>query len=236
MMQNRYSGDLGDFSKLGLLRHLSQTGLSIGLNWYLVPDEDHNNDGMHTGYLSDHSFEACDPDLWKALYPIAHGNRCISALEETLDAKFYRDLLDFRGLSKDERSQVRDRWHRNALECLKGCQIICVDPDNGLMTKSAAGKTKSNKYVLSKELHSYYSSGSSVIYYQHKARKPDQYYIDQHKALLSNFVGATGTILKFTKTSLRYYCFIIRPEHQDIINDSVGHFLSSRWGAFFTTL
>ena len=55
MMQNRYSGDLGDFSKLGLLRHLSQTGLSIGLNWYLVPDEDHNNDGMHTGYLSDHS-------------------------------------------------------------------------------------------------------------------------------------------------------------------------------------
>ena len=27
MMQNRYSGDLGDFSKLGLLRHLSQTGL-----------------------------------------------------------------------------------------------------------------------------------------------------------------------------------------------------------------
>lgn len=67
-MQNRYSGDIGDFSKLGLLRHLSQTGLSIGLNWYLVPDESHNNDGMHNGYLSDHSFEACDPDLWKALY------------------------------------------------------------------------------------------------------------------------------------------------------------------------
>ena len=105
-MQDRYSGDLGDFSKLGLLRHLRKTGLSIGLNWYRVPDEDHNNDGMHTGYLDNHSFEVCDPDLWKALYPIAHGNRCISALEETLDAKFYRDLLDFRGLSKDERSQV----------------------------------------------------------------------------------------------------------------------------------
>ena len=49
-------------------------------------------------------------------------------------------------------------------------------------------------------------------------------------------IGATGTILKFTKTSLRYYCFIIRPEHQDIINGSVGQFLSSSWGAFFTTL
>ena len=143
--------------------------------------------------------------------------------------------MDFRGLNKADSLQRRDCWHYNALECLKGCQIICVDPDNGLMTKSAAGTPKSNKYVLPEELLSYYSSGSSVIYYQHKARKPDQYYIDQHKSLISDFADATGTILKFTKTSLRYYCFIIKPEHQDIINGSVGEFLSSPWGAFFTT-
>ncbi len=98
-----YSGDLGDFSKLGLFRHLSQTGLSIGLNWYLVPDEGHNNDGMYTGYLDDPSFDCCDPDLRKALYPIAHGNRCIVALETTLDARYYSALLDFRGMSKADR-------------------------------------------------------------------------------------------------------------------------------------
>ena len=33
-MQNRYTGDIGDFGKLGLLRQLSRTGLSIGVNWY----------------------------------------------------------------------------------------------------------------------------------------------------------------------------------------------------------
>ena len=38
-MQNRYTGDIGDFGKLGLLRQLRQTGLSIGVNWYLTPDE-----------------------------------------------------------------------------------------------------------------------------------------------------------------------------------------------------
>ncbi len=46
-MQNRYTGDIGDFSKLGLLRVLHAARLSIGLNWYLTPDETHNNDGGH---------------------------------------------------------------------------------------------------------------------------------------------------------------------------------------------
>lgn len=46
-MQNRYVGDIGDFGKLGLLRQLHKTGLSIGVNWYLTPDETHNGDGWH---------------------------------------------------------------------------------------------------------------------------------------------------------------------------------------------
>ena len=41
-MQNRYAGDIGDYSKLGLLRALHLAGFSIGLNWYLTPDETHN--------------------------------------------------------------------------------------------------------------------------------------------------------------------------------------------------
>ena len=50
-MQNRYSGDIGDFSKLGLLRALLPCGIPIGINWYLVPDETHNGDGRHVKYL-----------------------------------------------------------------------------------------------------------------------------------------------------------------------------------------
>lgn len=47
-MQNRYTGDIGDFGKLGLLRQLQlNTRLSIGVNWYLIPDESHNRDGHH---------------------------------------------------------------------------------------------------------------------------------------------------------------------------------------------
>ena len=38
-MQDRYTGDIGDFGKLGLLRVLQAQGLTIGVNWYLTPDK-----------------------------------------------------------------------------------------------------------------------------------------------------------------------------------------------------
>lgn len=50
-MQNRYTGDIGDFSKLGLLRVLSNAGFRIGLNSHLTPNETHNDDGKHIKYL-----------------------------------------------------------------------------------------------------------------------------------------------------------------------------------------
>ena len=65
-MQDRYTGDIGDFGKLGLLRQLS-TRSSIGVNWYLVPDERHNRDGRHIEYLTKNSFQICDPLLFDAL-------------------------------------------------------------------------------------------------------------------------------------------------------------------------
>ncbi len=34
------------------MRFLANRGLDIGVNWYLVPDENHNGDGKHVGYLS----------------------------------------------------------------------------------------------------------------------------------------------------------------------------------------
>ena len=80
-MQNRYAGDIGDYGKLGLLRSLSRTGLRIGVNWYLTPDEDHNGDGRHTAYLRDDSYRSFDEDLWRKLREIANSDqRSVAAL------------------------------------------------------------------------------------------------------------------------------------------------------------
>ena len=54
-MQDRYAGDVGDFGKFGLLRTLCELNapqLKLGIVWYLVPEESHNEDGKHTKYLN----------------------------------------------------------------------------------------------------------------------------------------------------------------------------------------
>ena len=63
-MQNRYTGDIGDFGKLGLLRVLQEAGFSIGVNWYLTPNEEHNQDGKHINY---EDLRFCDEALWAEL-------------------------------------------------------------------------------------------------------------------------------------------------------------------------
>ena len=81
-MQNRYTGDIGDFGKLGLLRVLQMSGLTIGVNWYLIPDESHNNDGRYVQYLKNYDYCQLDEALWQGLNCIVKSQkRGISSLE-----------------------------------------------------------------------------------------------------------------------------------------------------------
>ena len=233
-MQDRYTGDIGDFGKLGLLRQLATTGLSIGVNWYRTPNETHNSDGLHIGYLQKKQYQTCDPVLWLALGQIVQsGKREIVALEQSsvLTATYFGRLLDSSHGDKVARQAVRTDWHRKALQALQGCNIVFVDPDNGLMVPSADGTPKSNKFVLPYELAEYYHAGASIIYYQHKARRPDEFYIDQHLQMVSSgaFPGATSLGIKFTKTSLRYYFFAVRPEHAKTITACIQQMMDSPW-------
>lgn len=237
-MQNRYTGDIGDFGKLGLLRVLHTAGLSIGVNWYLTPAESHNGDGRHIAYLKKEQYQACDKQLWSELKRIVEsGQREIAALEngDILQATYYSKPLEFAGKTKSERTKLRSKWHDEALTALSNTNIVFVDPDNGLIVPSAEGTVRANKYVEPQELADYYSRGSSVIYYQHKARRNDTFYIEQHKRLLScpDFDGATGLGLKFVTTSQRYYFFIIQPKHKELISEQIQKMMNTDWNEHF---
>jgi hypothetical protein len=237
-MQNRYSGDIGDFGKLGLLRTLTADGFLVGVNWYLTPDETHNDDGRHTGYLKKPEFKSCDVQLWDTLGEIvASGIREVRALETLglLKANFYARPLDLSDTNRTEREALRWEWHCLAMEKLCKCNVVFVDPDNGLIVPSADHKPKSNKYVLPRELADYYQNGASVIYYQHKARRSDDFYIEQHKQLVSSggFPRAAGMGLKFITTSQRFYFFILQPQHASQILESVRQMLRTDWRKHF---
>ena len=249
-MQNRYTGDIGDYSKLGLLRALQSAGFSIGLNWYLMPDETHNSDGRHVDYLHQDEYRACDPDVWlgpKAIVDGKHREVRYMQSSDILQATFFSDCLDFsdddgcgkrKCKPKAERAALRGDWFGRSLARLAGKDIVCVDPDNGLVVPSALGKPKENKYVLPEEHASYYAQGSTIVYYQHKARYKDGHYTKQQNALLrrEDLSGASGLVLKFEKVSQRYYMFVIQPQHREMVEKSVKNMLSTPWGDHFRQL
>lgn len=240
-MQNRYTGDIGDFSKLGLLRTMRSAGLTIGLNWYLTPDETHNSDGRHVAYLGQKKFRACDEGLWLGLRAIVEADqREVRFMENDgiLQATFFTECLDFSKMKKHERAACRAAWFERSLTAMAGRDIVCVDPDNGLVVPSAKGRPKENKCVLPEELARYYAQGSTVIYYQHKARRKDPFYANQLDELLESFdfPGASGLALKFKTTSQRYYMFIVQPRHKEMVEKAVDDMFSTAWGEHFVLL
>src|SRR5688500_14909465 len=120
-MQNRYTGDVGDFGKYGLLRLLagesdSSRRLRLGIIWCLYPDEGHNADGNHTSYLNDPArkqrrFAACDTDLYDAMRLLVPAHRRVSEIPGlgifSPDTTFYDETLSFLGVPLTGRRAVR---------------------------------------------------------------------------------------------------------------------------------
>lgn len=126
-MQNRYTGDIGDFGKLGLLRQLSAAGFRIGVDWYLTPDEKHNGDGRHIQYLQNKSFAACDRELWRGLGEIiSSGVRQVAALErsELLEAAYASEMLDFSCVPKNKRAAQRENGMAVQGKCSKAVTLF----------------------------------------------------------------------------------------------------------------
>ncbi len=98
-MQHRYVGDVGDFGKFGLLRVLGGLGtdrvLKIGVVWYLYPDEGHNSDGKHIGYLRkrDRIFRDCDEALFDKLRELLFDENGLIAANRDLAAVETAGLL-----------------------------------------------------------------------------------------------------------------------------------------------
>ncbi len=231
-MQNKYVGDIGDFGKLGLLRKLRAAGLTVGVNWYLTPDEQ-NGDGGFTTYQK---YRACDEPLYDKLKKIVNEQRREVAALETdaiLSAVFFSKPLKYTAeQTKTARAAFRQAWHEEALQRLTDVDIAFLDPDNGLLVPSAEETRRDNKYVTSRELADYYRRGATVIYYQHKARRRDDFYWKQHEDLLSGglFPGATGLGLKHSPFSQRYYFFLVQPEHRAAVHTAVEELLRLEWG------
>jgi hypothetical protein len=174
-MQNRYVGDIGDYLKLGILRALS-AGHRLGVAWWLYPDENHNGDGRHIGYLSQPDrWRHFDPNLFDSLRQIvASGQRNVRALQAPdilPGAVFAADLIPTGGPIM-QRRQARHKWFQAVRQTAQEADLLFVDPDNGLEPAGYShGSAKAGKSILLTELRELAKPGRCLIVYHHHTRR-----------------------------------------------------------------
>lgn len=238
-MQDRYAGDIGDFAKFGLLKALLSEFCSLGVNWYKAEppesewDKDtgtfHHEDGKHK--ISPKYF-ACDEPLASALREISESNvRSIARLEQAALLDPGKTVYYHEVISVADRRQ----WHNNALQTLAPCEIVFLDPDNGLNVKSVGkGSEKSVKYVWDAELGDYLRRGQSVVFYNHRPRKKPEIFFPEFKERLlgiEEVQNKSVSVLTCPKGTVRdYFLIAANEEHAVRIFSALHKLIEGPWG------
>jgi hypothetical protein len=238
-MQDRYVGDEGDFAKYALLKALvsGDKRLRLGVLWYAFPDETHNADGRHIGYLTNTTIAQRDPAIHAQLGKIVAENcRSLSAVEaagilpeQTL---FYQAPVAAIGKPVDRRAH-RTRWFLLAAQHVESADIVFFDPDNGIETPALKRSDfKAGKYVFWSELRSIWDAGKSLIVYNHLNRSASA--AVQESRLRAQFAehipeAAALISLLFRRGSCRHFWVIAQPAHRDVLMERVRRFLQCGW-------
>lgn len=220
-MQNRYTGDIGDFGKFLLLKHLFPTE-SIATIWYLYPDETHNNDGSHrveegNTNLYRHCY-ALDLQMSELFHKIhQHNTRHIGLFEEmgVLENGHY-----FTQSILGEGEGYRTLWLERAIEFIqsKSCSVVCLDPDNGVepVSMNKLSIFKQGKYATYAEIESFFvmECVKHLVIYQHFHRQ--QSHETQMKEAKATFEKryegrAVLTIIRHNPVQARFYILLSKP-------------------------
>ena len=176
-MQNRYSGDIGDYLKIGLLKAISPTK-RLAVCWWLHPDEKHNDDGRHISYLNkpDH-WRPVSPELFDGLVDLVKtGNRSVGRLEDLIGSSCYFHRAEVP--TAKNRFQDRDIWFAHLMNDVATMDVLFVDPDNGIDLRDDAGKRKSAKHVTLSEISSLASGKRTLIVYHHQTRAKGGHHLE----------------------------------------------------------
>lgn len=227
-MKNQYYGDINDFIKYAMLRHLAGGGqYKLGINWYLTKN-DGSTDGNKVKYLEQpKKWREYDSELFDNLREsvINQGKRNVSRASTDLGID---NTLFYETITPDARNP-RDSWLNVSVEALNACELVFLDPDNGLSVKSVPyGRKKSSKFVYDHELKSMWKSGQSksLVIYQHLRRVNREVFMDNCCERISGLLRCSRIIR--LKTSHVVFFVIPFDNHlQTILNLCEG--FSNKW-------
>ncbi len=184
-MRHNFVNDIGDYVKYALLRTLCTEGtddVRLGVVWYLTDHVESNGDGRRRPHLSRDGWSDLDSELLVKMRAIeqtltSKNDLHLSLVERssifTASTIFFSEALPESSYPARLRVQQRAAWFARAREAVTACDIVFLDPDNGLEVRSVAPTSRlASKYVRVAEISSLLSIGASVVLYQHCDRSP----------------------------------------------------------------
>ncbi len=225
-MKNQYYGDICDYKKYSLIRHLAGEGeMQTAVCWALSED-DTLSDGSRVDYLKEPlKWRGYDPIVFEQLRKdlIIKGERKVENLEKSnimSNCRFYNRIL------KDEEKD-RDKFFQEFNKFSQGVDLIFFDPDNGIEVKSVPrGGPRSSKYIYWRELREFYKSGKSLLVYQHFPRKNHEHYIENISSKVFQIVGSSLVFLYVTSNVL--FLLIPQKEHEAYYRRK-NHIIAKNW-------
>ena len=261
-MNDDFVGDIGDYSKYGLLRALNQVGgFRLGIVWMKTkaiarhsrkPVEQRETfKYLYTSVRGNESLFARDPKLYRILKSLVDdGMRTIAGLEAShalpAGTAYFDELLDFGSMpavgkkALKARLLFREEWFRRALNALQATELVFFDPDNGLETPSKKRhRADGPRYVWYDELEPFLDREKSLIVYQHGNREKGgaeqvikRRACDLRSALKCERIWA----VQWHRVQSRVYFLIPATEHIARMEQAIRGLKASRWcrGGLFT--
>ena len=225
-MQNRWVGDVGDFGKYGLLTRLCSEdelgpGYGLGVVWYLVSEK-----GVDYLSAGKGRFDACDHDLFAKLRSIVEA-RSVAAIERSgvlpLSTVFFGDLLN---------RVRREDWLTRAIDTVKDCQVVFLDPDTGLKDSIPDARRSVQHAYLDEVLEfANQRADRTVVVYHHLGREKHEAQIDGWLDVFRrDFYPRTPFAVRYQAYSPRSYFVIPSRSHEKLLKDRVTSLISGEWG------
>lgn len=239
-MKNQYVGDINDFAKYGLLKCLAGCGTvdgsRLGVIWYLTPDG-LNRDGGRLGYLGlpkPNHYTAADALLFDQLaLLVASGERNVRRVESLnvlpADTVFYSDVLA---------APDRNDWFTAALEATADCDLIFLDPDNGMVEGN--GVRPKPRYATTGEVLDVFNRDQSVVVIQFLNRLSGhvqqlERWLGRLRYALADVTAAPFALHWHGPGAYGSLGFFIVParRHAEVLTDRARQMVAGPWGRYF---
>jgi hypothetical protein len=216
-VRHNFVNDIGDYAKYALLRALCGSDpklIRLGVIWYLTEHAESNGDGRKRAHLSQEGWERLDPGLLTMMQQIERAlpsqgpNLGLIEAAGILPAgtAFFSEAIP--GIQRTPRQRAFERagWFERAQRSVAGCNLIFLDPDNGLEVPSAPVTSRiASKYATVAEVATLLENGAGVVLYQHGSRIPWEAQRERVCAQISS-----GTDQALVMRTVRFGAFGVR--------------------------